>query len=177
VDACVHLLQAKAEHVKTDDLLAQLTEFHREKLAMRERHVAVAQAVAGYNFNNAYQYVIAREDTHLSWLEAAIADQGGTPATVPAASVSAGKDVKPLIAEDAREAKAFVDRWRPKVAALSHARNRTMLQVVLGETLEQKRFFDQMVAGNEDLLGRRANGPGSPGTGDGVMPVRWLGGM
>ena len=27
----------------------------------------------------------------------------------------------------------------------------------------------------EDMLGRRANGPGSPGTGDGVMSVRWVG--
>ena len=50
-----------------------------------------------------------------------------------------------------------------------------MMQVVLGETLEHKRFFDQIAAGREDMLGRRANGPGSPGTGDGVMSVRWLG--
>jgi hypothetical protein len=50
-----------------------------------------------------------------------------------------------------------------------------MIQVILGETLEHKRFFDQMLAGRDDLLGRRANGPGSPGTGDGVLPVRWLG--
>ena len=38
-----------------------------------------------------------------------------------------------------------------------------MMKVILGETLEQKRFFDQMPPGREDLLGRRANGPGSPG--------------
>jgi hypothetical protein len=49
-----------------------------------------------------------------------------------------------------------------------------MMQVILGETLEQKRFFDQMIAGKDDLLGRRANGPGREGTGDGVLPVRWM---
>ena len=49
-----------------------------------------------------------------------------------------------------------------------------MMQVVLGETLEHKRFFDQILAGREDMLGRRSNGPGSPGTGDGVLPVRWI---
>ncbi len=43
-----------------------------------------------------------------------------------------------------------------------------MLSLILGETLEQKRFFDQIAAGRTDQLGRRSNGPGSPGTGDGV---------
>jgi hypothetical protein len=81
----------------------------------------------------------------------------------------------PLVGEDAREAQSFVERWRPRVADLEQARHRTMLQVILGETLEHKRFFDQMGAGRLDLLGRRSNGPGSPGTGDGVMDVRWLG--
>jgi hypothetical protein len=49
-----------------------------------------------------------------------------------------------------------------------------MMSVVLGETLEQKHFFDLMVAGRDDVLGRRSNGPGSPGTGNGVLPVRWI---
>ena len=42
---------------------------------MRERHVAVARFVTDYEFNNTYQYIIAREDVHLSWLEAAL-DRG-----------------------------------------------------------------------------------------------------
>jgi hypothetical protein len=66
---------------------------------------------------------------------------------------------------------AFVDNWRPRVAALSHARHRTMLNVILGETLEHKRFFEQAVAGRADLLGRRAEGAG---TGGGVLPTRWI---
>jgi hypothetical protein len=82
--------------------------------------------------------------------------------------------VQPLIEEDARDAGAFVSRWRDRVAALTHARHRNMMSVVLGETLEHKRFFDQMLAGRDDLLGRRANGPKVKGTGGGVLPVRWL---
>ena len=67
-----------------------------------------------------------------------------------------------------------VARWRGRTDEITNARHRNMVGVILGETLEQKRFFDQMIGGREDLLGRRANGAGSPGTGDGVMGVRWL---
>jgi hypothetical protein len=48
------------------------------------------------------------------------------------------------------------------------------MNVIVGETLEPKRFHEQIIAGREDVLGRRANGPGSPGTGDGVLGVRWI---
>ena len=147
---------------------------------MRERHVAVARFVTDYEFNNAYQYVIAREDVHLSWLEAALIEAGGTPDVVEephvaAARVGAKADFVPLVKEDAAHAEAFVAKWRPRLQDISNARHRSMVQVMLGETLEQRRFFAQIVSGNDDLLGRRANGPASPGTGDGVLPVRWLG--
>jgi hypothetical protein len=46
-----------------------------------------------------------------------------------------------------------------------------MLKVILGETLEHKRFFDQALAGREDLLGRRADGAGTEGY---VLPTRWV---
>jgi hypothetical protein len=173
----VHHLQAEAERVTAAELLAVLREFHREKLAIRERHVAVARHVSDYDFNNTYQYIIAREDVQLSWLEAAIAELDGTPDKVaaPALPPRGKKDsFQPLIEEDSREAAAFVARWRERLGAVTHARHRTMMNVILGETLEQKRFFDQMLAGREDLLGRRANGPKVRGTGDGVLPVRWL---
>jgi hypothetical protein len=159
------------------ELLDVLRAFHREKLAMRERHVAVARFVTDYEFNNTYQYVIAREDVHLSWLEAAIAELEAAPDKVPEPSIPprGRKDpFQPLIEADAREAAAFVDRWRDRVAGVTNARHRGMMSVILGEALEHKRFFDQMLAGREDLLGRRANGPRVKGTGDGVLPVRWL---
>jgi hypothetical protein len=48
-----------------------------------------------------------------------------------------------------------------------------MLNVILGETEEHRRFFDLALAGRADLLGRRADGAG---TGGGVLPTRWVGG-
>jgi hypothetical protein len=159
------------------ELITVLREFHHDKLAMRQRHVAVARCVSDYNFNNTYQYILAREDVHLAWLEAALAELSTSPDDVPEPAVAApGKkdSFLPLVEEDARAAGEFITRWRARIGGVTNARHRSMMNVVLGETAEQKRFFDQMLAGNESLLGRRANGPGSPGTGDGVLPVRWI---
>ena len=64
--------------MKATELLALLRDFYREKLAMRQRHVAAARFVTDYDFNNTYQYVINREDAQLSWLRTAITDMGGT---------------------------------------------------------------------------------------------------
>ncbi len=163
--------------MKPADLASVLRELHQDKLTMRQRHVAVARQVSDYDFNNTYQYIIAREDVHLSWLEAALGELGVTPAEVTEPSLpSRGKkdSFLPLVTEDAREAGELVTRWRARTDDITNARHRNMVGVILGETLEQKRFFDQMLAGREDLLGRRANGAGSPGTGDGVMGVRWV---
>jgi hypothetical protein len=170
----VHHLQAEAERVTPADLLSALREFHREKLTLRQRHAAVACHVSNYAFNNTYQYVIAREDVHLAWLEAAIAELNGTPESVGQPELPApgkGGSFLPMVEQDSREAVTFVSRWRPRVTDITNARHRTMMGVILGETLEHKRFFDQMIAGNEGLLGRRMAGAG---TGNGVMAVRWL---
>jgi hypothetical protein len=51
-------------------------------------------------------------------------------------------------------------------------RRRNMLRVILGETLEQKRFFEQALAGQTDLLGRRGEQAG-PRVGE-VLPTRWI---
>ena len=157
------------------ELLDLLRAFHREKEAMRQRHVAVARYVSHYDFNNTYQYVINREDGHVRWLYDAITDLGG------AADDSAVPDLKPsrkgmegvlpFVTEDRDGAQRFVDAWKERIEALPNARHRTMLRLMLGETLEHKRFFDQILAGREDLLGRRADGAG---TGGGVLPVRWI---
>ena len=163
--------------MKPADLLAILLEFHKDKLTMRQRHVAVAKQVSQYNANNTYQYVIGREDVHLSWLEAAIAELDGTLASVPEPGLTTlvfNESYLPLVHRDAQDAAAFVAKWRPRLSDITHARHRNLLNLVIGETLEQKRFFDQVAAGNEDALGRRSNGPGSPGTGDGVLGVRWI---
>jgi len=162
--------------VKATELLALLREFYRDKLTIRQRHVAVAKHVPDYDFNNTYQYVIAREDVQLNWLSDAITDMGGALEDLPEPDIQAsGKsaDVQSqLIGEDRQAAQGFVDKWRPRMDAMPNARHRSLLQVILGETLEHKRFFDQAIAGRTDLLGRRADGAG---TGGGVLPVRWMG--
>lgn len=135
-----------------------LREFYRERVAMLDRHVAVARHMTGYDANNTYQYVIAREETHLSWLQHALLDLGEPippdPAATPIAVSGGGEDAaRQLAGEDARFAAAFVERWGPRVEAVTHARHRGMLQVILGETLEHRRFFEQIAAGRTDMLG------------------------
>jgi hypothetical protein len=163
--------------VKTEQLVSVLREFHRDKLTLRQRHAAVARLVGDYDANNAYQYVIAREDVHLQWLEAALLELDAGPDHVDEPTLEPlrrKESSTPLTSQDVRDAEAFVQKWRPRLAEVTHARHRGMMQVIIGETLEQKRFFEQIVAGRDDVLGRRANGPGSPGTGDGVIAVRWI---
>jgi hypothetical protein len=157
-------------------LLPLLQEFHREKLAMLLRHQSSARLVSQYDFNNTYQYIVAREEAQLSWLAQAIRELDGNPSeAIETERKVAGKarDLgRSVIEEDARDAQAFVERWRPRVDAMSHARHRGMLRVILGETLEQKRFFEQALAGRTDLLGRRADQPeGARGE---VLPNRWI---
>jgi hypothetical protein len=159
------------------DLLALLQAFHQEKLEMFLRHQAAARLVRQYDINNTYQYILNREDTQLSWLAAAIGDLGGEPAGAtesgPRARAGTGDAAHLAIEEDARDARAFVERWRSQVEAVSHARHRSLLRVVLGETLESLRFFEQAASGRVDLLGRRGPGLG-PAHGE-VLSSRWVG--
>lgn len=157
------------------ELKALFEEFSRDKLAVRNRHVAAARLIGSYEINNTYQYVVNRDDMQLSWLRNALAELGGAVAEMPEPEVRAsgtGADrERGILAEDRDLSQQFVERWRPRVAKVTHARHRGMLDVILGETLEQKRFFDLALAGREDLLGRRPDGVG---TGGGVLPTRWI---
>ena len=135
-----------------------------------------ARLVSHYDFNNTYQYVIDREETHLSWLQNALADvpRGRAarrcgarfPAAIGAESEpesrGGGAFPQTFLDDDARYlgGERFVDGWRPRIAHVTHARHRNMLNVILGESMEHKRFFEQAAAGFEDLLGRRADGAG-----------------
>ena len=158
-------------------MLDFLREFHRDKAGMRQAHAAAAQFVGDYDFNNTYQYVIAREDMHLRWLIDAITDLGAEPDEVPASELApsgkAAEAQRSVIAGDRDQALRFIEKWRSRLDTLPNARHRTMLHVILGETVEHKRFFDLAMAGRTDLLGRRADGAG---TGGGVLGMRWLGG-
>jgi len=157
-------------------MLELLREFYRDKFVERGRHVANARVVADYDFNNTYQYVIAREDMHVRWLADAIGDLGGQlddSVSQEAEPTGKGAAVQQAALERDRDgAQRISDKWRPRIDALPNARHRTMLYVILGETLEHKRFFDLALAGRTDLLGRRADGAG---TGGGVMASRWVG--
>ena len=163
--------------MKPSDLLATLQAIYREKLAMKNLHETGAERMSGYEFNNTYQYVINREALHLTWLRDAIVALGGAPAdSVPALALpSEGRDataIEAILRDDRDRTAAFVERWREPVDKMTDARNRTMLRLMLGETLEQKRFFDQALAGRLDLLGRRH---ATKGTGGGVLAQRWRG--
>lgn len=171
----MYYLQGKAERVKPPDLLSLLQDVYRDKVVLRRRHEEGARLVSSYEFNNAYQYVLNREDTHLEWLRAAIQDAGAEPVE-PSTSIAVpgGKGAaagRAIIEDDARTAREFVERWQPRVAAVTHARHRKMLDLLLGEASEQQRSFEQALAGRDDLLGRR---PAGAGTGGGVMPTRWI---
>jgi hypothetical protein len=153
--------------VKPVEALALLEAIYKDKLTLRQRHVAAARRVSAYEFNNAYQYVINREDVHLAWLREAIAAAGGTFADVPEPEITG--DAPRVMADDREAAGAFVARWKDKIAALSNARHRTMLSLMMGETLEQQRFFALGVAGETDLLGRREGRARGA-----VLPTRWV---
>jgi hypothetical protein len=171
----VHYLQGEAELVKAVEMLELLREFYRDKLAQRQRHVAAARHITGYDVNNAYQYVIAREDMQTAWLYDAITGMGGRPDEVsepdvkPAGKGSAGQQA--LLAGDREMARTFVEKWRSRIDALPNARHRSMLRVILGETIEHQRMFEQALAGRTDVLGRRADGAGTEGS---VLPTRWV---
>ena len=157
------------------DLHKLLTEFAAGRVALVERHEASARTVSHYDFNNTYQYVINREEIQLQWLRDAIEDRGGKVEEAPAVTVRAGSGKSAQIAlmkEDAAGAQAFVDKWKPRLPSIGNARNQRMLEVIVGETIEAKRFFDQMVAGRSDLLGRSADGARTAGA---VLPTRWVG--
>ena len=163
-----------------DELKTLLTDFAAERVAILQRHEHGARVVSHYDFNNTYQYVIAREETHLTWLQNALAEfEKALPApasTLPTPDVGKSKKSEPsafraILEDDANTLSAFVSRWRERIAAMTHARHRTMLAVILGESMEHSRLFAQAAAGFEDVLGRRTGGVARQG---GVLPTRWL---
>ena len=156
MDPRLHHLQGKAEVVSTD-LQHLVRDFYMARLALLMRHEEAAKHVSDYDVNNAYQYIINREETHVSWLQHAMLDLLDTipadPARTALAAPGKGDAWKSLAAEDARANKQFVETWRPKVEDVTNARHKGMLKVVLGEMLEHTRLFDQAAAGNTDLIG------------------------
>jgi hypothetical protein len=159
--------------VKPSELLALLQDCYRERLRLVLRHQAVARQVGHFDFNNTYQYVVNREETHLSWLRAAIEELGSAvPDGEKEPELASTRDAAALIRDDARSAQAFVDGWRERIERVTNARHRGMLRVILGETLEHVRFFEQAAAGRDDLLGKRIDAGARRGA---VIGTRWVG--
>lgn len=161
--------------MSTQELAHLVREFYLERTALLMRHEDVATRVTDYDINNAYQYIIAREQTHLSWLQHALLDLGAeSPADPSRLSVSPGKGDaawQALAGEDARTNARFVEKWRAKVDDVSNARHKGMLKVILGEMLEHKRLFDQASAGRRDLIGSSLAINDHPGV---VLATRWV---
>jgi hypothetical protein len=159
------------------DLLPLLQEFYGEKLTMLLQHQAGARLIGQYDANNTYQYIVNREEAQLTWVATAVTELGGTVADaaepVRAAKGKPEAAAQAIFEEDLQDAQRFVDRWRPRIDDMNNARHAKMLRVILGETLEQKRFFEQALAGRHDLLGRRAEQIIGPAIGE-VLPSRWI---
>jgi hypothetical protein len=172
----VHHLQGKAKGVTPSELQTLIRDFYLERLALLMQHESVARHVSDYDVNNAYQNVIAREETHVSWLQHALLDVGVTlpadpsrPDIKPARKGNEG--VLELMATDARDNKRFVDKWRQRVEDVTHARHKGMLRVVLGEMLEHARLFEQASQGRTDIIGTSLPIHTRRGT---VLGTRWV---
>jgi hypothetical protein len=165
--------------VKQTELQDILAKFAAERLALLKRHEDAARIVSHYDFNNAYQYIINREETQLSWLQTALAEVGSAlpaaaslalPAMMKPRGTSDAASFRGILEDDARLLGEFVNRWRSPVDAMTHARHRLMLDVILGESLEHQRLFEQAAGGFEDVLGRRTPDAVRRGA---VLPNRW----
>ena len=152
-----------------------IRDFYLERVALLMRHEDVAVGITDYDINNAYQYIVAREETHGSWLLHALLDLGAeAPADPPRGPKPAAKgdEWKRLADEDARANAQFVEKWRPRVAAITNARHQGMLNVILGEMLEHRRLFAQAAQGRRDLIGTSLEINDHRGD---VMPARFVG--
>ena len=160
MDARLHHLQGEAEFVSPAELLTFLNEFHRDTLELFKARQTNAQSVAAYDANNGYQQVLGRQEVHLQWLRDAIAALGGTVAdsSEQASGKASRETARSTIERDAASQKAFIDRWSPLVAAVTNARHRKMLELILGEMKEHLRVLQQAAESRADLLGRHSDG-------------------
>lgn len=163
-----------------NELQRILTECAAERVALVQRHEAGARVVSHYDFNNTYQYIVNREETHLRWLRDALGEIGqpfpAAASTIDVPAVQKTRKVEPsafraVLEDDSTRLAAFVQKWTPRIAPMTHVRHRKMLEVILGESLEHARLFGQAASGFEDLLGRRTGGVARQG---GVLPTRWM---
>ena len=144
------------------DLLDSLQDFYRETLSLVQARQVNARSIADYDANNGYQQILGRQDVHLRWLSDAIDTLGGaasSPGQAQENAVTAARsDVSALVAADERNQKAFLEKWKARVPAITNARHRKMLELILGEMEEHLRVLRQAQEGRTDMLGRQATG-------------------
>jgi hypothetical protein len=166
-------VQGEARLVTPPELVELLQAFYRETSELLLGRQARARSITSYEANNAYQQVLGRQDMHLRWVADSITDLGGAVPSVGLDESQAtdlkGTDVQSIVETDARAQQAFMDRWRPRVAAMTNARLRKLLDLILGEMGEHVRVFTQALEGRTDILGRHTDGKILRGT---VLPAR-----
>jgi hypothetical protein len=163
--------------VTPGELRQLLLDFYLGRLALLLRHEASARLIGDYDVNNAYQYMVSREETHISWLQNALIDLGVDIPPDPAApnvstSRTGDQAVADLSGEDARLNQQFIDKWRDRLEHVTNARHQGMLRVVLGEMLEHKRLFEQAAEGRRDIIGKPMDIHERRGK---VLATRWVG--
>ena len=142
------------------DLQHLVRDFYLERLALLMQRESAARHVTDYDVNNAYQYIISREETHVSWLQHALLDLGADipadparPDIQPTRKGKGNEAVLELSSLDAAANQRFVEKWRDRVEHVTHARHQGMLRVILGEMLEHRRVFEQASEGRTDIIG------------------------
>jgi hypothetical protein len=144
--------------VNSAELQHLLRDFYLERVALLVQHESAARLVTDYDVNNAYQYIISREETHVSWLQHALLALGAElppdPKPIEMPPPRKRDDAYLEIAgRDARANHEFVTKWRERIEKVSNARHQGMLRVVLGEMLEHQRLFAQAADGRKDIIG------------------------
>jgi hypothetical protein len=162
--------------VTPTELQTFVRDFYLERLTLLMQHEASAEHVSDYDVNNAYQYIISREETHVSWLQHALLDLGTTMPADPARPVvkpsrKGQEAVLEVSAADGRDNQRFVEKWRSRVEQVSNARHQGMLRVILGEMLEHARLFEQAAQGRTDIIGTALPIHTRRGT---VLGTRWI---
>jgi hypothetical protein len=157
--------------VNPAELLSFLNDCYRDTLELFKTRQTNAQSVAAYDANNGYQQILGRQEIHLQWLRDAIAALGGTAAdSLDQVSGKASREAaRSIIDADAAGQKAFIDQWAPRIATVTNARHRKMLELILGEMKEHLRVLQQAAESRSDLLGRHSDGKILRGT---VMAAR-----
>ncbi len=106
--------------------------------------------------------MIGRQEVHLQWLADAIGRLGGTSAemSAPGETGKSGRDGDRSLDRVRRPQPERLYRSLDAASSdqVTNARNRKMLNLILGEMKEHLRVLQQAAEGRTDLLGRHSDG-------------------